>query len=210
MTLFDIASPVRESAARLGEKAAALVPLWRRKQLEYTWLRSLMGRYEPFDRVTADALRFALASLGVDEAGLEAELLASYERIAAYADVAETVAALARAGIASGILSNGTPAMLASALEASRLGAAFSPVLSVETVGRYKPDPRVYALAASESGIPQQQIVFVSANAWDVAGASSFGLRVVWLNRDGGSREELPGTPIAVVSSLSELPSLLR
>jgi 2-haloacid dehalogenase len=209
-TLFDIASPVRESAARLGEKAAALVVLWRRKQLEYTWLRTLMGRYETFDRVTADALRFALASLGASNADLEARLLASYDGVRAYPDVSGTVAALAGMGIASGILSNGTPAMLASALEANGLAASFSHVLSVETAGRYKPDPAVYALASSESGLLEEAIVFVSANAWDVAGASSFGLRVVWLNRDGAPPEELPGTPIAVLSSLAELPPLLQ
>jgi 2-haloacid dehalogenase len=208
-TLFDLASPVRESAARVGARAAELVLLWRRKQLEYTWLRSLMGRYEPFDRVTADALRFALESLGLADAELEAALLGSYERVAAYPDVPATAKALASADVACGILSNGTPAMLASALEASGLASAFAPILSVESVGVYKPDPRVYALASSATGVRREEIVFISANAWDAAGAAAFGLSVVWLNRDGAPRERLPGAPAAVISSLAELPAVV-
>lgn len=208
-TLFDLTSVVRREAERLGPRAGELLALWRRKQLEYSWLRSLMGKHAPFDVVTAEALRFALASLGIADAALEAALLGSYARVAAYPDAAATVAALGRAGIDCGILSNGTPAMLRSALEASGLASAFAPVLSVEAVGVYKPDPRVYAMAASATGVPREETVFVSANGWDVAGASSFGLRVVWLNRDGAPREGLPGEPAAVAASLSELPALL-
>ena len=208
-TVFDLTSVVRREAERLGPRAGELLALWRRKQLEYSWLRSLMGKHAPFDVVTADALRFALAALAISDAELEGRLLGSYERVAAYPDAGAAVAALTRAGVGCGILSNGTPAMLASALGASGLGSAFAPVLSVEAVGVYKPDPRVYAMAASATGVPREETLFVSANGWDVAGASSFGLRVVWLNRDGAPREGLPGTPVAVAKSLSELPALV-
>jgi len=129
--------------------------------------------------------------------------------VEAFPDVAPTLEVLTRTGLTSGMLSNGTPAMLASALEASGLVSSFAHVLSVESVGRYKPDPRFYALATSQTGVPLERIVFVSANAWDVAGASSFGLRVVWLNREGAPREELPGKRAAVMTSLSELPLLV-
>jgi 2-haloacid dehalogenase len=208
-TLFDLTSVVRRESGRLGTRADELLALWRRKQLEYSWLRSLMGKHAPFDVVTAEALRFALASLRIDDAALEAALLSSYARVAAYPDAAATLEALAGAGIDCGILSNGTPAMLETALAASGLKTAFTAVLSVESVGVYKPDPRVYAIGAAATGVPREETAFVSANAWDVAGAASFGLRVVWLNRDGAPREGLPGEPAAVASSLSEVPALL-
>ncbi len=208
-TLLDLGSVVLKSAARLGDAAPALLALWRQKQLEYSWLRSLMRRHAPFDRVTAEALRFALASLGIADTALESELLLSYERVAAYPDVAESLARLVRAGIPCAILSNGTPAMLRSAVEANGLTPLLSRVLSVEQVGCYKPDPRVYALVAEATGASPAETVFVSSNAWDVAGAASFGLRTVWLNRSGAPREPLPGEPAAVVGSLGELAEML-
>jgi 2-haloacid dehalogenase len=208
-TVFDLNSVVRRETAALGARAAELLALWRRKQLEYSWLRTLMGKHAPFDAVTADALRYALAALGIADTELEKRLLASYERVAPYPDAADAVATLTSAGIACGILSNGTPAMLAKVLEASGLASAFAPVLSVESVGRYKPDGAVYALAESATGVPRAESVFVSANGWDVAGAASFGLDVVWLNRDGAPRENLPGEPVAILTSLSELARFL-
>jgi 2-haloacid dehalogenase len=207
-TVFDLASVVERETAALGARAPELLALWRKKQLEYSWLRTVMGRHAPFDDVTADALRYAAATLGIADPGLEARLLSSYERVAPYPDAAAALSALARAGVTCGILSNGTPSMLGKALEASRLEAAFTHVLSVESVGRYKPDAGVYALAESATGVPRGDSVFVSANGWDVAGAATFGLRVVWLNRDGAPREGLPGDPVAVVRSLDEVAGL--
>ncbi|HKM54103.1 MAG TPA: haloacid dehalogenase type II [Isosphaeraceae bacterium] len=208
-TLFDLSSVAQRSAARLGERAPALLALWRQKQLEYTWLRTLMQRHAPFDQVTADALHHALESLGISDSDLAGELLAGYLSVAPYPEVPATLAALEQAGIARGILSNGTPAMLNGALRASGLEFYFRHVLSVESVGCYKPDPRVYALAVSETGTSLEEIVFVSANAWDVAGAASFGLRVVWVNRTRAGSERLPGAPVATISSLADLPGSL-
>lgn len=208
-TLFDLSSVAQRSAARLGERAPALLALWRQKQLEYTWLRTLMQRHAPFDQVTADSLHYALESLGISDPELHGELLAGYLSVAPYPEVPATLAALEQAGISRGILSNGTPAMLESALRTSGLESSFHHVLSVESVGCYKPDPRVYTLASSQTGTSLEEIAFVSSNAWDVAGASSFGLRVVWVNRSMAASERLPGAPAATIASLAELPGIL-
>ena len=204
-TLFNLESVVAASAARLGSLASALLRLWRQKQLEYTWLRTLMHRHAPFDQVTAEALGYTLRALDIADPGLAKELLESYDRVSPYPDVVTAIEALGRGGIKSGILSNGTPAMLRSALGASGIERLFSYVISVETTGCYKPDPRVYALAASETGSAKETIVFVSSNPWDVAGAVASGLRVIWVNRGDAPPEALPGKPAATIRSLSEL-----
>jgi 2-haloacid dehalogenase len=208
-TLFDLSSVAQRSASRLGDRALALLALWRQKQLEYTWLRSLMQRHAPFDQVTADALDYALETLGISDSELPGELLAGYLSVSPYPEVPATLAALDQAGIVRGILSNGTPAMLESALRASGMESYFRHVLSVESVRCYKPDPRVYTLAVSETGTSLEEIVFVSSNAWDVAGAASFGLRVVWVNRTKAGSERLPSAPAATISSLAQLPGIL-
>jgi 2-haloacid dehalogenase len=208
-TLFDLGSVVEGSAARLGEKAPHLLALWRQKQLEATWLRSLMRRHEPFDAVTASALRFAMAELGVDDPGLERDLLGGFRTVSPYSDVRPALESLRRAGVRCAVLSNGTPSMLEAALAASGLGPLLDPVLSVEAVGIYKPDPRVYALLERAAGLPRPRIAFVSANRWDVGGAASYGLSVVWVNRAGARPEPLPGEPMAEIQSLFRLPELL-
>jgi 2-haloacid dehalogenase len=208
-TLFDLNSVALRSALRLGDRAPALLALWRQKQLEYTWLRTLMQRHAPFDQVTADALEYALETLGISDSELPGDLLAGFLSVAPYPEVPATLAALDQAGIVRGIVSNGTPAMLKSALRASGLESQFRHVLSVESVGCYKPDPRVYTLAVSETGTSLEEIVFVSSNAWDVAGAASFGLRVVWVNRAKAGSERLPSAPAATITSLAELPGIL-
>jgi 2-haloacid dehalogenase len=208
-TLFDLGSVVERSAARLGEKGPRLLALWRQKQLEATWLRSLMRRHAPFDEVTASALRFAMAEVGVEDFPLERELLEGFRTVSPYADVRPTLEALRRAGVRCAVLSNGTPSMLEAALAASALTGLVDPVLSVEQVGIYKPDPRVYALLEASTGLPRREIAFVSSNRWDVAGASAYGLAVVWANRGGARPEPLPGEPMGEVRSLAELPALL-
>ncbi len=208
-TLFDLESVVAGVVHRVGDAAPSLSRLWRQKQLEYTWLRTLMDRYAPFDEVTADALRYALAILGIVDPSLEAALLASYGRVAPYPEVPAALHALRGAGVACGVLSNGTPAMLESALGAGRLTEFFAHVLSVDAVRRYKPDPRVYELGVASTGVPKEEIAFVSSNPWDAAGAASFGFRVVWVNRAGAPAEPLPGRPWAVVDSLAGLADAL-
>jgi 2-haloacid dehalogenase len=208
-TLFDVHSAVVRGGAPLGDKAPAVSALWRQKQLEYTWLRSLMGAHADFRQVTRDGLDYALAAHDVDDPALADRLMALYLTLEAYADVAACLEALRAAGLATAILSNGEPEMLRAAVSSAGLTALFDAVLSVEEVGIFKPDPRVYQLAVNRLEVPSDRICFVSTNAWDAAGAAFFGFRVAWLNRFGQRLEQLPGAPAAVIGGLDELPALL-
>jgi len=208
-TLFDVHSAVARGGAALGDKAAPVSALWRQKQLEYTWLRSLMGAHADFRRVTRDGLDYALAFHGVDDRALAARLMDLYLTLDAYPDAAPCLEALRTAGRATAILSNGEPEMLNAAVTSAGLTPLFDAVLSVEDAGVYKPEPRTYQLAVDRLGVPAERICFVSTNAWDAAGAAHFGFRVAWLDRFGLRLEELPGRPAAVMSGLSELPGLL-
>lgn len=166
-TLFDLSSVVSIGTAFLRDDTASVLALWRQKQLEYTWLRTLMQRHVPFDQVTEDALVFALRAYGRHDPAVVRALMESFARVASFDDVAPVVQSLREAGHPCAILSNGTPAMLASALHASNLSDAFQHVWSAESVQRYKPDPRVYALATDGLEAAPSAIAFVSANAWD-------------------------------------------
>ncbi len=208
-TLFDVASAAAAVRDALGDRWAPLAELWRAKQLQYTWLRSLMGRHADFARVTADALDYALEALGIDAAPVRGRLLALYDRLEAYPDAAGALARLRAAGLRLAVLSNGSPAMLASAVAHAGLGALLDAVLSVEDVGIYKPHPSVYALAVDRLRAPADRIAFVSANGWDAFGAKAFGLRVAWCNRAAQPRERLPEPPDAEIRSLAELPALV-
>ncbi|MEJ2508252.1 MAG: haloacid dehalogenase type II [Gammaproteobacteria bacterium] len=208
-TLFDVHSAVGALRPRLEPKADAVSATWRDKQVQYTWLRSLMGRHADFWAVTGDALDFALEQNGVDDPPLRDALMQAYLELTPYAEVAATLAALRERGLKLAILSNGTPAMLDSAVTNASLNEAFDAVLSVESVGIYKPDPRVYQLAVDQLGVARERIAFMSSNAWDAAGAASFGFRVVWVNRFGQPKERLPDGPAAELTDLAGLPALL-
>jgi 2-haloacid dehalogenase len=208
-TLFDVASAAEAHRAALGDRWAPLAELWRAKQLQYTWLRSLMGRHADFRAVTADALDFALEALGVAAPGLRERLLASYERLAAYPDARATLERLRAGGLRTAILSNGEPRMLASAVDSAALGDLLDAVLSIEEVGIYKPHPSVYRLAADRLGVAPGEIVFVTANGWDAAGAKAFGFRVAWCNRARQPVDRLGVAPDAVIAQLAELPALV-
>lgn len=209
-TLFDVAAAARNLSERLGDKMAPLSDLWRRKQLEYTWLRSLMGRYADFWQVTGEALRFSMDSLGIgDNDDLYAALMDLYLRLDAFAEVPGVLKALQDKGIRRAILSNGSPAMLQSAVRNARLEDVIEVALSVDELGVYKPDPRVYQLACDHLDLTPDKIVFMSSNAWDVAGAAAFGFRVVWINRYAQAPERLPAGPEAELRTLSPLPDLV-
>lgn len=209
-TLLDLASAVEPHADRLGAAAPGLLALWRAKQLEYTWLRALMGKYADFARVTEDALEYASSALGVEDPALRRDLLAAFEELGAYPDAAEVLGRLRAAGLRIAVLSNGTPAMLARALDRGGLTPLLDLVLSVEAVGTYKPAPAVYRLATEALGVGAEALLFVSANAWDAAGAGSAGLPAVWVNRAGAPEERLPVAPRHVVRALSEVPDLIE
>ena len=188
-TLFDVHSVIEAGRAITGDPQA-LSTLWRQKQLEYTWLRALMGRYEDFWAVTEQALRFAVRRLGLGATDAQvAALMQAYLSLAAFPEVRATLARLA--GTPLGILSNGSPRMLAAAVESSGLARTFRHVLSVDAVKTYKPSPRVYDLGPRAFGLPAAEILFVSSNAWDVAGAKAYGYLTCWCNRLGAPMEGL-------------------
>ena len=208
-TLFDVHSAIRRGGGALGDKATAVSALWRQKQLEYTWLRSLMGAHADFWQVTGDGLDFALAAHGAEDKALRETLMTLYLSLEAYPDVDPCLERLRAGGKKTAILSNGTPAMLRAAVESARLSDRLDAALSIEEVGIYKPDPRVYQLAVERLDTAAERICFVSTNAWDASGAAKFGFRVAWMNRFGAQAERLPGALSAVMTSLEDLPGLL-
>ncbi len=208
-TLFNVASPVEKLASTIGNKADDVAKLWRQKQLEYTWLRSLMGTHTDFWNVTRDALDYTLEAHGVSEAGLADELMTLYLKLDAYEEVQATLQALRAKGKRCAILSNGSPSMLDSALRHAGLDKMFEHVLSVEEVGIYKPSRRVYRLAMQKLHIADApSICFVSANAWDAQAAAQFGFQTVRVMRTPGFNDRIPGRPAAVIDSLSKLVAL--
>jgi 2-haloacid dehalogenase len=198
-TLFDVHSVVQACDACWPGHGPALSARWRTKQLEYTWVRSLMGRYEPFSKVTGDALRWSCESLGLDcSEAQHRQLMDAYLNLAPFDDVAPT---LARLEGKKAILSNGSPDMLEPLV--SNSGLAFDAVLSVDTLRMFKPAPKVYDLAAK--ALKTDDIVFVSSNCWDALGAKSFGFYVCWINRGGLPVDPLGFQPDRILNSLSDL-----
>lgn len=208
-TLFDVHSAVARLRDRVGPSADRVSALWRSKQLEYTWLRSLMRRHADFWQVTGDALAWAMETEGIDDPALYDDLMQAYLALDCYPEVPAVLRRLRQAGIRTGLLSNGSPAMLEAAVSAATLGEQLDHVWSVEAVGIYKPDPAVYALAADALALAPERISFQSSNAWDAAGAASFGFRVAWVNRFGQRPERLPGRADAELATLDGLPVLL-
>jgi len=204
-TLFDVHSVI-EAGRAITADPAALSLLWRQKQLEYTWLRSLMGRYEDFWAVTEAALRYSVRRLGLRaDATQLARLMDAYLSLACFPEVPAALDRLA--GRPRAILSNGSPRMLQAAVASSGLGPRLQHLLSVDAVKTYKPAPSVYALGPRALGVPADALLFVSSNAWDVAGAKAFGYQVAWCNRTGAPAEELGVGADYEISSLTELPA---
>lgn len=208
-TLFDVHSAVGRHQAALGESAAPISQMWRTKQLEYTWLRSLMGRYEDFSKVTADALDYAFDAHGVTDSALRDQLLEAYLSLDCYDEVPGVLATLSKAGIRTAILSNGSPAMLESAVASAGLGDSLDAVISVHDLAIYKPDPRVYQLACDRFDVDAGAVMFMSSNAWDAVGARAFGFNVTWINRFSQRRERLGYAPNHEIGDLSALPGIL-
>lgn len=203
-TLFDVHGVV-EAGREITSDPVALSATWRQKQLEYTWLRALMGRYEDFWAVTEAALRYAIRRLGLTASEAQVRrLMEAYLSLACFPEVARALERLA--GRPRAILSNGAPAMLEAAVRSSGLGRHLQHVISVDAVKTYKPSPRVYALGPETLGVPAGELLFVSSNAWDVAGAKAFGYRVAWCNRLDAPEEELGVRPDVVVRDLTQLP----
>ena len=208
-TLFDFASAAARCPDIPEDRRAALTALWRDKQLQYTWLRSLQGRYADFWQVTGEALDFTLDSLGLAAPALRDRLMELYLTLSAFPEVPAMLRDLRAAGFRTAILSNGSPAMLDPLVRGAGLEDLLDAVLSVDAVRVFKTDPRVYEYALHALGVRAEEVSFQSSNAWDAYAASAFGMRVVWCNRYGQRRERLPGAPDHEVRSLAELPALL-
>jgi 2-haloacid dehalogenase len=208
-TLFDYASAARRCQHALGTDWQPISELWRRKQLEYTWLRSLMGRHADFWHVTGESLDYALAVFDRNEPSLRALLMQQYLDLDCYPDAGATLEHLRGIGIKTAILSNGTPTMLTAAVSSAGISRLLEGVFSVEAVGTYKPHPSVYQIIVDAMKVAAKRVCFLSSNGWDVAGAAAFGFRATWVNRDGSPREILPAHPEAEIRSLAELPALL-
>jgi 2-haloacid dehalogenase len=208
-TLFDYASAAAHCKGALGDDWQTLADLWRRKQVEYTWLRSLMGRHTDFWHVTGESLDYALDALKRQDPVLRSTLMQQYLNLDAYPEVPAMLQRLKSAGMKTAILSNGSPTMLTAAVSGAKLSALLDASLSVESVGVYKPHPSVYQLAVDQLSVPAARICFMSSNGWDAAGAAAFGFRVVWVNRTDLPRENLPASPERQIKTLAELPALL-
>ncbi len=204
-TLFDVNAAVIRLRGEIGPSADRLAELWRAKQLEYTWVRSLANRYRDFQALTEEALDFASARCGGLEPELRARLLDAYADIDPYPDTLPTLARLKRDGWRTATLSNATDAMLARAVAAARLGPVLDVLISVDALRIYKTDPRAYRLAAERLGEPAQGITFVSSNRWDVAGAAAFGFDAIWLNRAKAPDEYTDLAPGRVIGGLDAL-----
>jgi 2-haloacid dehalogenase len=203
-TLFDVRSVLARCEEVFAGHGPQLTSLWRSTQLEYTWLRSLMGRYEDFWQVTRDGLVHACRLLGLDCPRDKIEyLMDAYLSLSAFADVPGALDSLGRFPLA--ILSNGSPAMLQGVVRNAGLAGRFQHVLSVDAVRIYKPSPAVYQLAETYLGVPRGQIGFVSSNCWDIAGAKAFGLKTYWLNRQNAPVDMLGAEPDHIIRTATEL-----
>jgi 2-haloacid dehalogenase len=199
-TLYDVHSVVRRCETCFPGKGTALSQLWRAKQLEYTWQRSLMQRYTPFSQVTREALAYSCAALGLELGEHERALMEEYLHLAPFPEVRAT---LARLPGKKAILSNGSPDLLEPLVRNSRLH--FDAVLSVDELKIYKPAPQVYELAVQRLRVPKEKIGFISSNCWDALGAKSYGFTVHWINRSGAPVDALGFKPDAQHESLSGL-----
>lgn len=214
-TLFDVSAAAREAAAEPGRealaaKASELAEHWRQKQLQYSWLRTITGDYTAFWDITMDGLDWALEKTGLDgDMELRERLLALYWELDAYPEVPEVLATLTERGLTCAILSNGTPDMIAAAAHSAGIDGFLAAQLSVESVGVYKPHVRVYELVETQFGCARDEVLFVSSNGWDAAGAAGFGFQTAWINRANEPQDRLYSTPHHTFASLTPLLELV-
>ena len=204
-TLFDVHAAVRRHAERIGPDGQLLSEVWRAKQLEYSWTRTLMGAYQDFWALTEQALDFAFARVPSADRSLRADLLEAYWHLDCYPEVPSVLRALKAEGVRLAILSNGSPAMLDAAVRSAALDQVLDEVFSVDAVRRFKTDPAVYDMVATGWRLYPNAVSFQSSNRWDVAGAARFGFRTVWINRSGQPDEYLDLPPDVILPSLEGL-----
>lgn len=210
-TLFDVAAAARACAAEPGrealrDKAAALAETWRLKQLQYSWLRAVSGEHADFWTVTGESLDYALEAHGLSDPALRERLMGLYFELDAYPEAPAMLRALKAQGRALAILSNGEPKMLAAAAASAGIEDLLDSILSVESVGVFKPHPSVYGLVLTRFQCQPAEVAFVSSNGWDACAAAGFGFRSVWVNRRGEPVDRLPAQPSEIMSDLAALP----
>ncbi len=214
-TLFDVAAAARIAAAEPGREAFAenwpqIAQDWRLKQLQYTWLRAVADAHTDFWQVTQDGLDYALEAAGMADPELRERLLALYWELSAYPEVPQMLADLKAAGLQTAILSNGSPEMLAGAVDSAGIGAVLDDVLSVQDVGVFKPHRKVYDMVGKRFGCAPEQVLFVSSNGWDAAAAAGYGFYTAWVNRAAEPMDRLPWKPQVVLQDLTGIAKLAK
>ena len=212
-TLFDVTSAARMAAARpenseISENWAKLANDWRLKQLQYSWLRTITDTHTDFWQVTQDGLDWAMEANGVSGVRLRTELLELYWNLKAYSEVSKMLESSRAAGLKTAILSNGSPDMLEGAVSSAGIGDSLDAVLSVDSIGIFKPDRRVYDLVGRHFNCTSEEVLFVSSNGWDAAGAAGYGFTTAWVNRAGEPLDRLSWFPHHELKDLTEIPNL--
>ena len=207
-TLFDVNSAAEKCKEKLGDKWEGFANYWRTTQLEYTWLRSLMRRHKDFWQITEDSLDKSMNFYNIDNS-MRSELLNLYKVLSPFTEVRDTLKKLKQSNYKLAILSNGTPDLLNELVVSNQLKDIFDDIFSVEEAGIFKPDSKVYDLPINKYNIEKNEILFLSANTWDVSGAGNYGYNTVWVNRNNNIFDKLDYEPIQQISNLSELLDLI-
>ena len=207
-TLFDVNSAAEKCKDKIGDKWEGFANFWRTTQLEYTWLRSLMKRHKNFWQITEDSLDKSMKTFNIDSA-MRNELLNLYKALSPFKEVPETLKKLKERNLRLAILSNGTPSLLTQLVKNNNIDNLFDDLFSIEEVGIYKPDAKVYDLPIKKYKIEKSQVAFLSANTWDVSGGGNYGYQSIWVNRNNNIFDNLDYKPINQIKNLSELLNLI-
>ena len=203
-TLFDVNSAAEKCKDKIGSKWEKFADYWRTTQLEYTWLRSLMNRHKDFLQVTEESLYKSMKKFEID-LSMKNELLSLYKVLSTFKEVPEVLKKLKEKKYKLGILSNGTPYLLEELIKSNNLQNIFDDVFSIEEVGIYKPDSKVYEIPIRKYKIKKEEVVFLSANTWDVCGGGNYGFNSVWVNRNNNIFDYLDYKPKNEIKNLKEL-----
>ena len=207
-TLFDVNSAAEKCKDKIGDKWESFANFWRTTQLEYTWLRSLMKRHKDFWQITEDSLDKSMKAFSIDPS-MKNELMNLYKVLSPFKEVPETLKKLKGKNFKLAILSNGTPSLLDELVKSNNLDKLFDDIFSIEEVGIYKPDSRVYDLPIKKYKIKNSEVMFLSANTWDVSGGGNYGYQSIWVNRNNNIFDNLDFNPSNQIKDLTELINLI-
>ena len=208
-TLFDVNSAAQKCKNKIGDKWETFANYWRTNQLEYTWLRSLMNRHKDFWQITEDSLDKSMKVFNIDNS-MRNELLDLYKILSPYTEVPEVLKSLKEKDLKLAILSNGTPTLLNQLVKTNNLDNLFDDLFSIEEVGIYKPDSKVYDLPIKKYQIQKNEVAFLSANTWDVSGGGNYGFNSIWVNRNNNIFDNLDYKPNHEVKSLDDLINIIQ